>query len=377
MTDTESRLRDYLDAKAATVPPNEQGPGLLADVRRHRPVWPLLATAASVAAVLALTVTVLTHVGPDKPAPASNPAARPQGVPFTVIDAKGKVTLYDGDRKVQRPANIDSISARVGDGWVAGYYKEPHANVVILKADGTYRAIGPEWSDTPVVSPDGKQIAMVVHEKRGADSGRLAVFDVASGAEVATVPLPKYQTALSGWNSTGIWINSHDFGPPFIEELRVWRPGTPEAQQVPISKGTSAVATRPDTATVAITTDSGKKQCIQAASLKDGRLEVEREYCDSRVQAAYPVVSTDGQRLLHSLAKVVIDVPTGKTTKLKLQNSIVTWPKPIFEDATHVLVVTSPKGYDFPQQLHRCDALTGDCTLLRTEKNKQIVLLQP
>ncbi|MFC9692370.1 hypothetical protein ACFTSF_27735 [Kribbella sp. NPDC056951] len=379
MTDTESRLRDYLDTKAATVPTTAQGPGLLTDTSPRRPLWPILATAASVAAVLALTVTVLTHLGPDKPTPASPPAPRMEGLPFTIIDPQGKGTLHDGDRTVKRPADVSSISARVGDGWIASYDKDATYGLAILKADGTYRPIGPVWADSPVVSPDGKQIAMVVRDKRGDDSGRLAVFDVATGAQVTAVELPKYRTSLSGWNSTGIWIDSHDFGPPWKQELRVWQPGAPAAQEVPVGKGFSSVTTRADTATVVVTQETGDGHCYRAGSLQDGRLKIEREHCNRQVEAAYPVVSTDGRSMLNSSAKLIIDIPSGKTTKLQLPEPIIVWPKPVFENATKVQVVTQAKGNDANKQsLYRCDVTTGACKLLRTEKKGyQIVLALP
>ncbi|MFB6718615.1 hypothetical protein ACFCV3_00555 [Kribbella sp. NPDC056345] len=389
MNDTESRLRDYLDTKAATVPGTAQGPGLLTDTSPRRPIWPILATAASVAAVLALTVTVLTHVGADKAEPAGKPAPLtsdvPQ-VPFTIIDAKHNRTVYDGSQKVAAPPELHGFSARVDGGWIARYYKmsksktDPDvtdSSIGILQPDGKYRAVSTPWADTPVVSPDHKQIAFVGRAKRGDEKNNwLAVVDARTGTEVARVSLPDVTPVLSGWNRSGIWISSGGFNK---SGLAVWRPGDSTVTRVRMPAGFGAIEVNPADDTIAFGTTTGAKRCLQAAAVRDGKLDVLQEYCDRGPVAIYPVLSTDGKTMLHSADNLAVDVATGKTTKLKLPHPIIVYPKPMFEDATKVLVVTQAAGNDAnAQSLYRCDVTSGECKLVRTEKKgNQIVLAQP
>ena len=62
MNDTETRLRDYLNAKADTVPDSAQGPGLELDstgTSTRRRWVPMAGAAAGIAAVLTLSVPFL------------------------------------------------------------------------------------------------------------------------------------------------------------------------------------------------------------------------------------------------------------------------------------------------------------------------------
>ncbi|GAB3929124.1 hypothetical protein GCM10029976_028190 [Kribbella albertanoniae] len=397
MNDTESRLRDYLDTKAATVPANEQGPGLFAETTPRRPLWPMLATAASVAAVLALTVTVLTHLGPDNASPASPPApltdAAPK-VPFSITgDAPNfKGSVHDGPRTVRLPEFITPVKARVGGGWLTEYYDQvdpgldPH--VGILKANGTFHRLGPKKALAAVLSPDGKQVAMSTYPT--STTTGIAVYDIASGTEVSSIASPGRMAGPMSWNTDGVWLDSGD---PFSKDrLYVWKPGEPKAQPVQVPEGFEMTTTTPDSNIVVVSKGPARKVsgagenfkkttdpkpsdvCLQIGVLRDGAIDVQREHCDQGVQGPAAALSPDGAKVVNLTSKLTIDVATGKTTKLDLPDSIENWPAPVFEDATKLLVVTRPGIGEGPQRLHRCEVTTGECKLLRTEKDNQITL---
>ncbi|GAA1692117.1 hypothetical protein GCM10009745_41860 [Kribbella yunnanensis] len=394
MNDTESRLRDYLDTKAATIPSTSQGPGLLEDLPRRRPVWPILATAASVAAVLALTVTVLTHLGPDKAAPAAPPTDAAPKVPYTVTNTNWKGSVYDGSQTVRLPNGVTTVASRVDAGWlINGGAKSPSG---ILTADGKVRPLGPKMSFGPILSPDRKQVAMTIYPT--STTTRIAVYDLAGGTEVSSIASPSRMAGTVNWNKDGIWLDSGD---PYAEErLYVWKPGQPSARPVQVPGGffSSATAANSDMVVFAKGAERTKpkpgqnfattrptpkgsgpepERCFQIGVLRDAALDVRREYCDKGFQALYPVISPDGGKVLHSVESLTIDVATGKTTKLDLPDEIESWPSPVFEDATKVLVVTRPEMGKGPQRLYRCEVTTGECKLLRTEKDNRITLARP
>ncbi len=391
MTDTESRLRDYLDTKAATVPDDEQGPGLLAETTHRRSLWPVLAAAAAVAAVLALTVAVLPMLTDDKPAPAAPPAAdAPAKLPYIVheaadvpkipnqpLDRGRSSTLYDGDRTLRLPDGIHRIRGRVADGWLAEYFDGKESRVVILQANGKYRDFGPRLANAPTLSPDGRQVAMLVPERVGDEKGRIAVFDLASGKQVSSVPVPRTLSVLSGWNSRGIFSFSDISGK---YELFVVQPGNAEFQSVPLpgfQGGT--IATSPGTDVLSVFTASAGNQCVEAGVIRGSKFDVLRKYCERGERAVYPVLSADGRTVLYTETNKAIDIATGKATKLQVPDPIVSFPPGAFEDATHALVVTQRMdGRKFgPQRLYRCDVATGKCALLRTEKSSnQITVVE-
>ncbi len=396
MNDTESRLRDYLDTKAATVPSNEQGPGLFAESTPRRPLWPLLATAAAVAAVLALTVTVITHVGPDEAALAGTSAPltnEPPKMPYTVTGTNGGGSLYDGSRTVRLPKGVSPVIGRLDDGWLTEGAGTGTESIGILKPDGKIQRFGSPRALGAVISPDHKQVAVNAFPVGG--PSRIVVFDIASGAEVSSISTPSNVAGAVSWNPDGIWI---DAGDPFTDKrLYVWKPSEPAAEPVEVPSGFGSSATTPASNVVVVTKEQVRREpkpgetfkptplrdatphdrCFQIGTLRDGAIDVQREYCDKGIKALHPALSPDGRKVLHLTEKLVIDVATGKTTKLDVPDQLESWPHPAFEDATKVLVVSSIESNKDPQHLYRCDVTTGECKLLRTEKNDRIVLAQP
>ena len=81
MNDTETRVRDYLHAKAGTVPDSAHGPGLELDTTgtSTRRGWvPIALAAAGIAAVLTLAVPFLHGLAkPDQPSVATHPTPGP------------------------------------------------------------------------------------------------------------------------------------------------------------------------------------------------------------------------------------------------------------------------------------------------------------
>ncbi|GAA0589620.1 hypothetical protein HPO96_03820 [Kribbella sandramycini] len=383
MNDTESRLRDYLDTKAASVPPTAHGPGLDAELTRRRAAWPAVLAAAAVAVVLALTITFITS-DPDKPAPAASPAADgPPQVPYVVtedtdIPNMGPSTLYDGTRTVRLPEDVRVTGPRMGDGWLAWTRTGRNFRVGILGASGKVRQLGPSRADMPVASPDRKQIAIAHRPNRNETGDRLVVLDAGTGAEDLNIAMPRKLSLVTGWNRAGIWVMSDISGKV---ELFVLRAGEQTFRPVAVGGLTASFATSPQSDTVVYTTSSAGKKCLHAAELRNGKLDVLRTHCEQGVErAVYPVGSRDGRTMVFSERKLAIDVASGKTTQLRLPEPIESYPTPVFEDETKLLVVTQQwdSKKKSPQRLYRCDVTTGDCKLLRTEKDDtQIKLLQP
>ncbi|WP_405057303.1 hypothetical protein OG474_31810 [Kribbella sp. NBC_01505] len=374
MNNTEERLRDYLNTKAGTVPGNEQGPGLLAESTHRRPVWPALAAAAAVVAVLAVTATVLTG-SDDKPAPAASPATNnlPK-LPYIVtevkpaknmISADRTSTLYDGTQKVRIPKDV-SISDRVDGGWIGDTFSDKTTRVVILRPDGTTRTLGPELAHSPIVSPDGRQVAMIVDKFRGDEQGRVAVVDLASGSEVGSTPLPRKVAVATAWGSRGIFAYSDISGK---YEFFAAQPGDKQFELLSLPGfGGGTVSTHPGTDVVAA--GAGGDSCLEAGVFRGNNFDVLRKYCEPGKMGGQPVLSTDGRTMIYADGNLAVDIASGKITKLDLPDPNVLFPTGAFEDAVHALVITQPrKGRDLgPMRLYRCDVTTGKCTLLRTEK---------
>ena len=152
MTDTETRLRDYLHTTAATVRDNPPGLDLETDGTPHRRRWPVLLAAAAIAIVLVLAASFLTRFSPDRSEPAGPPApvsGEAPRIPYTVSE-KRVTTLYDGEQKVRVTFPSDGyFRGRVGGGWLA--LKMPENRILqagILLPNGSFRTI-PEAGHAP------------------------------------------------------------------------------------------------------------------------------------------------------------------------------------------------------------------------------------
>jgi len=374
MTDTESRLRDYFQSQADTVPATDEGPGL--DERHHSRHWPVLLSAAAIALVVGLTATLLTHFGPDESDPTST-TVEPPGpltaelpkIPYTTTKG-GVTTLHDGAQSVVLPMGVDTyFSSRIDSGWLANRDIAPgDFTVGVLQPNGTYRPLGPARSDMPTASPDRTQVA-VARYVEGKNEGQILVLDVRTGKEIAHTPIGS-APLMKGWNKDGIWFSSgeHD-SPPQSPTLFVWRPGSGLPQQVSVPGFDGGRAIPAETGNIVLATRKGTNdRCLKAGTLQDGKFVVQREYCDKGIKAEYPVLSPDGRTMLHTNENLAIDIRTGKTTKFKLPDPIQAWPEPIFEDAVHVVLLSErqPKGGlgEVFQQVFRCDVTTGDCKLV-------------
>ncbi|WP_350277565.1 hypothetical protein [Kribbella sp. HUAS MG21] len=379
MTDTETRLRDYLHTQAATVPDTAQGPGL--DEPRRRNHWPVLATAAAIAFVLVLTVTVLTRMSPDSAIPV--PAGPPPGpvsraapeLPYTVATrARSSAmifTLHDGDRRVRLSGGVTGFSGRVDSGWL-GWTMGPRSSsqAGVLKPDGTFRTLGPERSELPVPSPDRRQIA-VIHRVDDA-KGSIVVVDVKSGKEVSRSPELPIAPAQLGWNESGIWYRVDEpAGPnkPTQYSLHVWRPKSDRVAHVTFPEYNGGLAVPGASDVVGLTTRRGNNRCLKAGVLRDGGFDEVREYCDVAAAATYPVLSPDGRTMVSSDVKLAIDIRSGKQTRLRLpaNQEVITWPQPVFENVSQLLLVTQPLGNNrkpVPEQVHRCDVRSGECVAI-------------
>lgn len=372
MNDTETRLRDYLHSQAATVPDNAQGPGLdnaqtpgLEEARR-RHHWPVLATAAAIALVLVLGVAFLTRITPDEPVPASPVSDAAPKVPYTVYSENA---LHDGDRKVQIPKGVDGFfHGRIDGGWLA--LRMPGAaqvEVGVLQLDGRFRQLGPDSSYGATLSPDRKQVAMV-HDLSGR-TAEVVVVDITSGAVVTRSPVLPVPPGRLLWNQAGIWLRTDE---AVLAKLALWKPGSATTTQVALEGfdgGLSAPATGD---TVALTIRSRDTECLKAGVLSADGFKQLREYCEAGARTIYPVMSPDGRTMVSSRSRLVVDVPTGKVTKLQLPTTgeVTDFPEPVFEDATQLIAIVKQPvkeaGKPPTQHLYRCDVRSGECALLRT-----------
>ena len=66
-----------------------------------------------------------------------------------------------------------------------------------------------------------------------------------------------------------------------------------------------------------------------------------REYCEAGAQTIYPLMSPDGRTMVNSRSRLVIDIPTGRVTKLQLPETgeVTDFPEPVFEDATQLIAI--------------------------------------
>ncbi|GAA1118747.1 hypothetical protein GCM10009630_15640 [Kribbella jejuensis] len=364
MTDTETRLRDYLQTQAATVPDSAQGPGLEPATRRRN--WPALAAAATIALVLAVGVSLVTRLSGNAPEPAEPVPTTAPTIPYTV-----GATLHDGDQRVRIPKGIDGFFfGRVHGGWLGMSLPEPgQFQAGVLNANGTFRLIGPQRSGGTTLSPDRKQVAVMHY--RTATEGDIVIVDIASGKAVSTTPL-SYQPTLLGWNRSGLWMANET---ATTNELLVWpQPGSGRPEHLDAAGFEGALSAPPDTDAIVLTTKTGNDRCLKAAVLRDGALKVLRQYCDADANTLYPVMSPDGRKIVNSRGKVVFDVRSGKTAKLQLPagDEVTDFPQPQFEDANRLILLSAPPRK--PPALYRCDVRSGECAVL--QKNATGMTLQ-
>lgn len=371
MTDTETRLRDYLQAEAATVPQTAQGPGLDEPSTTHRR-WPILLAAAAIAAVLVLAASFLTRQSADQIAPAGPPVPPPTGaprVPYLIQTSTG-TTLHDGSQRVVLKERINFVSGRVAGGWLTSISAPGPAPASILRPDGRFVPVGPEKANFPTLSPDRGQIA--VSTAYVGEKGRIVVIDVRTGKQVATTEDLGATPALLGWNQDGIWTSLGGV----TDKVMLWKPGQDQPRTVAIPGTTGGAVVQANTRTTLVTSVSGKSQCIKAGFVDRGKFTVLRESCSDDPAHPYPVLSPDGRVMVNSVKKEAIDIVTGKVTRLDVPDGILDWPEPVFEDATNLLVINQREAEhgQLVRSLYRCTVNGGACVLLM--KNADELTLQ-
>ncbi|WP_432948390.1 hypothetical protein ACQPXM_13570 [Kribbella sp. CA-253562] len=377
MTDTESRLRDYLQAKAGTIPDDAEAPGLETPRARSRAWIPLLAAAAVAVLIASMALVARLNDAPVAPVP------QPPGlkVPYVLSMQGGERTLHDGDQVVRLTEDVADVLGRVSGGWLISYTRTSN-RIGVLAADGTVRQIGPATDPgirLPVLSPDHTQVA-------GLEGSKLQVYDVASGRPLAGRTLP-YEAQLHGWNQAGLWAsNASNF--MAVSQLSVWQPKTGQLTSVTLPKTASAVdVARQSSGILTSAQVGGRQNCLTSAQLSGGRLTTGRQYCEQN--GLNPVLSPDGASAAVQVG--VFDVRSGKLVPFQLGQapsipSILT-----FEDAEHVLVVgsirevgrpaptTPPSPTEPPPALlpedtvYRCAVASGACEKVFTSPDSASV----
>jgi hypothetical protein len=377
MTDTETRLRDYLQAQASTVPDDAESPGLVTPRARSRVWTPLLA--AAVVAVLIASAVLVAHlinppVQPARPATSLN-------VPYLLRPLEGERALHDGDQVVAVEADVSDVVGRVSGGWLISYDSATNMHIAVVAADGTRRPIGSATGNAhhAVLSPDHTQVAVV-------EGTKLQVYDVASGRPLAARTLP-YELDLHGWNQAGLWASK--LGGQAISQMSVWQPKTGQLTSVTLPKAASFVDVAQQAGGILMATSADRQHCLTYAQLSGGRLTTGRPYCEQ--EPLHPVVSPDGATF--ALANAVVDLRTGKRTPFQLAQAHVA-EGPAFEDADHVLVVQAlredgrpaspmvPIGTPAEELPHdtvfRCTVESGACEKVFTAPDlKSVKLLRP
>lgn len=363
MNETETRLRDYLQATANTIPDDAESPGLDETAGPRRRVWPVLLAAAAIAAILVLTVPLLTRLNNNEPAPAE--PGDSLGIPYIVfsgldrrpdVPAVSESILHDGKQTVPVAG---SVGGRAGGGWMTATMDRPGgtSRIGVLQPNGQVRPIGPPNARPFVLSPDRTQVATTVPDGKG--KTRIVVLDISSGKEVADVTLSQQITVLYGWNKDGIWL-AEDYN--VKAQPIVWQPTTGQLTNVAVPDFGLGLVAPGGTDTVLVTTRRGENWCLKAGTLSGGKLSIARQYCGTGGPHIYPVLSPDGKTIINTEQKVAIDVATGKVTKLDLKGELMGLPQPIFEDATHLLLAPLTSQ----QQVDRCDVTTGSCKVALT-----------
>jgi hypothetical protein len=366
MNDTETRLRDYLQAKAGTVPDDAESPGLDEPASRRR-IWPVLAAAAAIAAILAVpVVSKLTATPPVQPA--AKPGLR---VPYAVMSSP--VTLHDGDVTVPVDANEFSFrdSVRVDGGWVILHQDEKSRGfrLGLLRPTGDLTPFGPPTAYGFEISPDHRQVVTVTPV--GAGKTRLITLDVATGNEVDSHELPSAGLTPAGWNKDGVWL-IEEYSSKVLPVL--WKPGTDQFTQLQVADYAANLFVGSTSDRIMAVTKKGSTTCLKAGTAHDGKLVVDAEYCAGTTAQGYAGLSPDGATIVNLDRRVA--VTGGRTTKLALPPGNL-MARPLFEDATHLLApvqgaagqptgsVTAPRSS--PRQVfYRCDVTTGACEAVYT-----------
>ncbi|MFF0345493.1 hypothetical protein [Kribbella sp. NPDC004875] len=359
MTDTETRLRDYLTSQAATVPDDAQGPGL--DSTRRRRHWPVVAAAAAIAVVAVLAASFLSRSSGNDTAPARTPAPPVSGaapeLPYMNPETS---TLHDGKQTVKLPKGFaNSYFERVAGGWMGIRMAKPgEFRTGVLQPNGTFRPLGPERSDQSTLSPDRKLVALWHYLSN--TKGQVIVVDVRSGRQVAQLPAGSLHPDIVGWNQDGLWMTTGK------AELIVWKPSTGAKRTVSIPGFDGSASVPKAAATIAVSAKAGGKQCVRAGVLREDGFKVLREYCAEGQPHLYPVLSPDGRTMVQSFAGVAIDVNTGQVTKLQVPNHMLdVLPEPAFENGTQLLTLNeSQDGNRLSYDLWRCDVTSGACKQL-------------
>lgn len=405
MTDTETRLRDYLRSKAATIP--DEPPPLVLPSRPHRH-WPVVVAAAAIAAVLVIAIPVALHLsGKDKTAPPANKPDTGLKVPYVLDDGKTR-TLHDGKLTLAWPDSLTMPLGRVNGGWlttqdgaakdVAGAFKNG-----VVTPDGHFRQIGPTGADLNLLSPDKSQVVM--SQQLPHKQSRVGVYDVASGREVAALNLPYELTAFWAWNQAGIWLGEdYKVG----AQPLLWKPGHGQPVQLSIPGFDLSLkgASETDKIQIITRTNKGESWCMKLGSVRGTSFVVDRQYCGTGGRSFYPNVSPDGRTMVRSdqfqISKntamkrvappVAIDVATGKVTELRVPQELPDLPGPVFEDSTHLVFVdrgstlnptrpsVGPDGHPAieTRPVIRCDVTSGDCSeVLTPPANTRISLGHP
>ncbi len=241
-------------------------------------------------------------------------------------------------------------------------------------------------------SPDRRQIATT--RQLGKHKSKVLVIDVATAKEVASITVPFGLIALWGWNKDGIWL-TEDYNAK--AQPMVWQPGA-QPVQLSIPNFTIRVIAQPTTDRVLVNVTVAGKECMEVGTWAGHKFSVLRRYCPTGQPAGYPLLSPDGRTMIHSQAKVAIDVATGKITKLQLDHALQGTPEPVFEDATHLITLPAPlasgphgEGIIPPgtpvdaegrpligNPVYRCDVTTGSCAhVFTTDPGVDIILGKP
>ncbi|WP_371400925.1 hypothetical protein OHA10_23465 [Kribbella sp. NBC_00662] len=386
MNDTETRLRDYLNAKADTVPDSAHGPGLELDstgTSTHRRWAPMALAAAGIAAVLTLAIPFLHGLTKhdDQPSVSGLPAIGPVSagapkIPYTTLVQNNPdnpldtwwAAVHDGGKTVKNPGVKGNVVARTAGGWLVntGYPDPDKAQVAIVSTSGKVRPLGPLGGSDPWVSPDGQQFAVAL-SKYGRAENRVAVVDVRTGKEVSSLTVKTPNLELIGWNKDGIWLDEHS---PDPVPVKLWQPGSTDVRTVGTFGPSSLHVTRSNNIVTHITF-KGDQSCVTAATLGAKGLESKREYCfKAPAAAAYVSVSPDGATMTISNIGVAVDISTGKVTKMRLPATAKWFENAIFEDPDNIIVVDESGP---AQKLFRCAVGTGECKQVAVAKPDEMI----
>ncbi|MEV6415389.1 hypothetical protein [Kribbella sp. NPDC051718] len=380
MNDTETRLRDYLQTKAGEVPDSAQGPGLEpAATGTPRRRWaPMVLAAASIGAVLILVVPFLDNLINDSPATSAPVSTGPLRIPYTVIINNKPdqpldtwwVALHDGEQTIKNPGVEGSVLDRLDQGWLGktGDLDPKKAQAVVIGPTGKVRPIGPAGVDDPVLSPDGRQIAVVI-APYGAKESRVVVLNVADRRQVSEVKVPTPMMMLVGWNKDGIWMQP-PAPPTDPQPTSVWRPGSAEVREVgdlvvplEVARGSGTV--------IQTTYSRERGYCLKPSTLGAQGLVAIREFCAGGGAYPYPALSSNGALMALDTGDV-LDVASGRVAKLRLPDGFESSFAPVFEDSgTVILLASSAKD----QKIFRCGIANGDCVPIVTAKAKEILAL--